>query len=208
MCSSDLDLGDVGFGVEAQTNRLNFSSIPSLAFQRTSELGAMWDRSFVLGLDSRVIEIMKVIQPDIESLGMVNAESTNQRFAMVRANGCPKPLPLRSFGDGLNRLFGIALSLVSAKDGLLLIDEFENGLHHTVQTDIWRAIFRMARDLSVQVFATSHSWDAIEAFQTAASESPEDGVLVRLTRRDGKLFTTVFDEDDLETVTRENIEVR
>jgi predicted ATP-dependent endonuclease of OLD family len=108
----------------------------------------------------------------------------------------------------MNRLFGIILSLVNAKDGLLLIDEFENGMHYTVQTDAWRAVFKLASRLDIQVVATSHSWDAIEAFQKAASESPEDGVLIRLTRKGDDIVPTVFREDELAIATRDRIEVR
>lgn len=117
-------------------------------------------------------------------------------------------MPLRSFGDGLNRFFGIALSLVNAKDGLLLIDEFENGMHYSVQLDTWRMIFRLAAALGVQVFATSHSWDAIKAFQKAAAETAEKGVLVRLARKGEDIIPTLFREDELRIVTRDRIEVR
>jgi AAA15 family ATPase/GTPase len=44
---------------------------------------------------------------------------------------------LKSMGDGITRLFQIILSLVNAKDGLLLIDEFENGLYWSVQPKVW-----------------------------------------------------------------------
>ena len=115
---------------------------------------------------------------------------------------------LRSFGDGLNRLFGIILSLVNAKDGLLLIDEFENGMHYSVQLDVWRAVFGLARRLDVQVVATSHSWDAVEAFQKAASEDPDEGVLIRLSRKGEDILPTLFREDELAVVTRDRVEVR
>ena len=49
----------------------------------------------------------------------------------TRTGDIAQPVPLRSFGDGLNRLFGIILSLVNARGGFLLIDEFENGLHYS-----------------------------------------------------------------------------
>jgi AAA15 family ATPase/GTPase len=98
--------------------------------------------------------------------------------------------------------------LVNTKDGLLLIDEFENGMHHTVQLDVWRGIFRLSKLLNVQVFATSHSWDSIETFQQAAAEDPEEGVLVRLTRKGEAVIPTLFLEKDLAVVTRERIEVR
>ncbi len=67
------------------------------------------------------------------------------------------------------RALGISLALVNVKDGILLIDEFENGLYYSVQPDLWQSIFRVARRLNVQVFATTHSWDCVEGFQKAAS---------------------------------------
>ena len=59
-----------------------------------------------------------------------------------------------------------------------------------------------------QIFATSHSWDAIEAFQQAAAEAPEMGVLIRLTRKAEDIIPTVFSEEELALVTRDRIEVR
>lgn len=115
---------------------------------------------------------------------------------------------MRSYGDGLNRVFCLALSIINAKDGLLLIDEFENGMHHTVQYDVWRVLFRLAKSLNVQVFATSHSWDAVEAFQKAAAEDPEEGVLIRLSRMGDSVIPTVFTEEELAIATRDRIEVR
>ena len=108
----------------------------------------------------------------------------------------------------MNRLFGLALALVNARGGLLLIDEFENGLHHSVQTDVWRMIFRLAERLDVQVFATTHSRDSVRSFQEAAAESPEEGVLLRLARKGEDIVPTVASEDELAVATRHDIEVR
>ncbi len=117
-------------------------------------------------------------------------------------------MPLRTFGDGVNRLFGVILSLCNAKDGILVVDEIDNGLHYSVQSQIWKIVFRLAKTLNVQVFATSHSWDCVRAFQQAASDSPEDGVLVRLTKRQENVAATLFTERELEIATRDQIEVR
>jgi len=73
---------------------------------------------------------------------------------------------------------------------------------------MWRAIFRLASDLDVQVFASSHSWDCIEAFQIAATESTDEGTLVRLTSRNGEIFPTVFGEIELKVATKQQIELR
>ncbi len=177
--------------------------------ERTGALGTLWDKIALSDRETDVVEALRIIDPAISAVSMVGGEGpSRRRTAIVRAAGLPRPVPLRSFGDGLNRLFGIALSLVNAKDGLLLIDECENGMHYTVQVDVWRAIFRLARRLDIQVFATSHSWDSVKAFQLAAAEAPDDGVLVRLSRRGEDIIPTLFREDELAIVTRDHIEVR
>lgn len=177
--------------------------------ERTATLGPLWDKIALSDREQDVVEALRIIAPDIMAVSMVGGEGPRQtRRAIVRSGNFPRPVPLRSLGDGLNRLFGIVLSLVNAKDGLLLIDEFENGMHHTVQVDVWRAIFRLSRRLDAQVFATSHSWDSIEAFQKAAAEDPEHGLLIRLTRKGDKVISTLFREHELAVATRDRIEVR
>lgn len=177
--------------------------------ERTATLGALWDKIALSDRERDVVEALRIIDTEISAVSMVGGEGPRQqRTAIVRSSRFVRPVPLRSFGDGLNRLFGIILSLVNAKDGLLLIDEFENGMHHSVQLDAWRSIFKLSQRLGIQVFATSHSWDSIEAFQKAAAESPETGVLVRLTRRKEEIVPTVFIEEELAVATRDHIEVR
>src|SRR5438128_785497 len=101
------------------------------------------------------------------------------------------------------------LALVNAKDGILLIDEFENGLYYSVQPDVWLLIFQVARRINVQVFATTHSWDCVEAFEKAASgDHQEDGLLIRLESKQSDIAATVFDARQLGIATREHIEVR
>jgi len=176
---------------------------------QTATLGPLWDKIALSDREEDVVKALRIIDPGISAVSMVGGEGTRQpRTAIVRSKGMPRPVNLRSFGDGLNRLFGIVLSLVNAKDGLLLIDEFENGMHYSVQLDVWRAVFQLARHLDVQVVATSHSWDAVEAFQKAASEDPDEGVLIRLSRKGEDIIPTLFREDELAVATRDRIEVR
>ena len=175
--------------------------------ESTGVLGPLWDKIALSDREKDVVEGLRIIDPQISAVSMVG--STRRKLtAIVRAGNIVRPIPLRSFGDGLNRLFGIILSLVNARGGLLLVDEFENGLHHTVQLDVWRTIFRLAQTLDIQVFATSHSWDAVEAFQEAADEASEEGALIRLARKGEDIIPTVLSENELAIATRDEIEVR
>ena len=175
----------------------------------TDALAQLWDSVSLTENESDVVEALRIVAPEIAAVTMVGGEGpSGRRTAMVRSDHIARPVPLRSFGDGINRLFSMALSLVNARGGVLLIDEFENGLHYSVQLDAWRMIFQTAAKLDVQVFATTHSWDAITTFQNAAAESPEEGMYLRLTRRHGKIFLTDFTEHDMAVVARHKIEVR
>ena len=180
--------------------------------EKTSELGAFWDEIVLTDEEREVLCALQVIAPEISAVSMVGSSTfgsrNRPRKAVVRATTIPHPVPLRTFGEGLNRLFTLALALVNARGGLLLVDEFENGLHYSVQVDVWRMIFRLAKRLDVQVFATTHSRDAVRAFQETAAESPEEGVLLRLTRVGEDIVPTVANEEELAVATRHDIEVR
>ena len=109
----------------------------------------------------------------------------------------------------MNRLLGLSMALASAQNGLLLVDEVETGLHYSILPKVWQLIFQTAARLNIQVFATTHSWDCIEAFQRANSlQNEAEGMLIRLEAKPDKTKVTSFDKESLAIVTREQIEVR
>ena len=175
----------------------------------TAELGTLWDGIALSDSEEEVVQALRIIDPYISKVTMVGGDGSRmQRTAYVRTEALPRPVPLRLFGDGMNRLFAIILALVNARLGLMLIDEFENGLHYSIQMSTWRTVFRLAKKLDTQVFATTHSWDTISAFQQAAAESRDTGVLLRLARRGDEILPTVFEKEEVAIATRERIEVR
>ena len=182
--------------------------LDAFSSRSTNQLAALWDKVALTSSANTVVQALQIISKDIEAVTMVADPAQRSRTAIVKSSAYDHPIPLRSFGDGVNRIFGLILSLTCAKGGYLLVDEIENGLHHSVLTNAWWTIFRLSRELKVQVFATTHSHDCIDSFQKAAAESPEDGVLIRLTRRGNTIIPTVLREDQLRVVALDQIEVR
>jgi len=197
------------FEPQEQT-RLSCCAIDQGTGTRTSHFSAMWDQVVLLDLEQEILSALRIIEPGISKMMMIDDPSPRSgRKAMVKVQGFRKPVPLRTLGEGVNRLFGILLSLAQAKGGVTLIDEFESGVHHSIQSDIWKSVFRMASRMETQIFATTHSWDTIEAFQTAALEQPKDSAaLFRLSRRKNQIISTRFSVDELAVITRDRIEVR
>lgn len=200
------------------------------------ELARWWDAVALKDAEERVKECLALISPVerinwIEHPGsMRDIRDRRDRIAMVRMRSEPNPVPLKSMGDGMARMFQIALALECARPKLqgnslfdegpadyprdigtvLLIDEIENGIHYTIHGDMWRFIFKVAKLHDVQVFATSHSWDAIAGLQEAAESMPETDVsMLRLERTArGTNKAVLYNKDELKVATRDHIEAR
>lgn len=173
-------------------------------------LGTLWDRAILRDEEEEVVQALQIIEPSITSVRMIGGGERYrpEKTPYIRAGGVSRYVPLASFGDGVTRILTLILALLDARGGLLLIDEFENGLHHTAQLEAWRMIFQLAQRHSIQVFVTTHSWDTVEAFQAAAAESPEVGILLRLTRNRDDIIPTVLTEEKLQVIASRRIEVR
>jgi len=175
-------------------------------------LGQLWNEITLTEREEDVIRALQIIAPDVLRVNVRvdsrSGQAEQERTVIVRLRSSDEQVRLRSLGDGMNRMFGIALTLVNAKGGLLLVDEIENGLHYSALPDMWRLIFDVAARLNVQVFATTHSWDCIEAFQIAAAATVEEGEVIRLGWKGHDVVATLFDEQELALIARDQIEVR
>jgi hypothetical protein len=172
-------------------------------------LGRLWDSIAFSPTKGNVIQGLRLINPEIQDVNLFGEAGISLgRVPNVKLSDDFTRHPINEFGDGMSRLFDIMLALSNSGGGILTLDEIENGLHYSIHADVWRLIFDTAARLNVQVFATTHSWECIEAFQMAASESEAEGALIRLQNKTGGITATVFDEEDLEIITRDQLEVR
>ena len=103
---------------------------------------------------------------------------------------------LATFGDGMRRIFEICLLLAGVRGGVLLIDEFENAIHRDLLVPFTRLVLELARDLKVQVFLTTHSKEALDAF--IENGFPTDDIAAFAIRStDGDVVAQRFDGGEL-----------
>lgn len=175
------------------------------------ETAILWDNINIQPtLRNEVFEALRLFDRDIQEIVFIGRREEIVPLVLYEGE---KRLPLKSLGDGISHLFQMILMLLNAKEGLLLIDEFENGLHYTLQPKVWEIIFILAKKLNVQVFATTHSWDCVKAFQQASEQTDEEAMLLRLGRSvrksdRGQVIATLYDKSSLKTVTQEEMEIR
>ena len=175
----------------------------------TEKQVGFWDQVALTPLEDDVIKALSILLPKIKRLDFIGySNESKERVPFVRLGDEKERVPLKSFGEGLTRILGLSLALVQCKDGFLFIDEVENGLHYSALLEVWKLIFKTAKDLNVQVFATTHSKDCVEAFAAAAEESPEDGMLIRLERRGEKIIPVTVKEENLVLAVEYGAEVR
>ena len=147
----------------------------------------IWDNISLTSKEDKVVEALQILEPKVERIGFYISEV--QEMIRVKLKGEKNPLPLSSMGDGMSRILSLAMAAVTAENGVLLVDEIDTGLHYQVQTDMWRLIIQTARELNIQVFATTHSWDCICALQEVLAEL-EDKSIVKLFRLSQKYGET------------------
>ena len=110
---------------------------------------------------NEVVDILKIIEPNLKRL-FVGANKKGN-IILYGDIGIDRPMPLPLMGDGMIHALSIALSMVNSQNGLVLIDEIENGLHYSVLTNVWKMIFQTSQKLNVQVFVATHSDECIKA---------------------------------------------
>ena len=184
-----------------------------------SDIDRMWNKVALTPNETSAVEALRLVYGDeIKAVAIVGGPGPNfglgSRYPIVKIDGHDRPVPLRSLGDGATRIFGVALALANSHGGFLVIDEAENGIHHSVQRDFWRMVIQTAQENDVQVIATTHSWDCVVGFGQALREKAlmdiedEAGHLVHLSRNGNGIRATEYSREDLQTAIRHGTEVR
>ncbi len=117
--------------------------------------------SLEAGTKQRIIDFIR----DHVDSGLRNIELADRynRF-LVSHRDFRRALDLAAFGEGVRRVFETGLLFAGVGGGVLLVDEFENAIHTELLMDFTRLVQDLAAELNVQVFLSTHSKEAIDAF--------------------------------------------
>ena len=155
---------------------------------------------------AKIVEMLRIVEPRLEDLEVLSRLKKNMIYGDI---GLPRLVPISLMGEGLGRLLEISLAIVNVENSILLIDEIENGFHHSVMKKVWQAIAHLARQYNVQVFATTHSWECIEAAHASFCEDDiYDFRFHRLQYEAQNIQAITFDRIALETTLEQGWEIR
>ena len=118
----------------------------------------------------QVIEFIREhIDHEIENIEL----DEQDHFRVLHNKISPNP-DLTVFGEGLQRIFKLGLLFAGAKDGVVIIDEFENAVHASLLGQLTSLVYALAQRFNVQVFICSHSKECIDAFANNESIPNEE----------------------------------
>lgn len=150
---------------------------------------------------------LRLVEPAIQRIAISGGGDATTAQVLLR--GAASPVPLGTLGEGVVRILALALYFAKTPGGFLLIDEIENGLHWSVMPRIWRFLVETARMLDVQVFATTHSKDCVEAIAELHREDPQLAADIRVHRLEaGREMPVCFNADRIAQYVAMELETR
>src|ERR1041385_484042 len=175
-------------------------------------LVTLWDKVALTPDEHFVLTALQFLDSGIERIA---SQSSGPNYYggrggfIVKLRGKEQPIPIGSMGDGMGRMLALAIAITQCKDGVLLVDEIDTGLHFSVMADMWRLIFRAAKALNVQVFATTHSYDCIQSLATVCLSDKDIKNPVTLQRIEaGRSKAVPYSEEEIIVAADREIEVR
>jgi hypothetical protein len=151
-------------------------------------------QAILRGLKNEVIRLLQILDReiiDLESLSV--GEVRPSIYINHKLLGFS---PLSAFGDGIRRLLFMALTMAKVRGGVLLIDEIETAIHTEALRSSFAWIVQCCKLMDVQLFATTHSLEAIDAMLDA-SDSETDLVLYRLEKKESQTKAIRLDRETL-----------
>lgn len=157
--------------------------------------------------DHLVLDVLRHMEPRLEKLEILSPYGTSMIHAHLK--GYEAPIPLGLLGDGVRRVTSLVLAISSARSGVLLADEIENGIHHSVMRPLWEGIGLAADLFNTQVIATTHSLECVTAaYEAFSARRFFDLTLHHLDRTDGLVRAIAYDQESLEGALSIPLEVR
>jgi hypothetical protein len=189
-------------GVEARRVAFLASRLPLNPAEDAQKFGQL----DILGKQEKVVEVLRVIAPDLKSLSSVAMGDSSLIHGDI---GLSRKIPVAYMGDGVSRLLSIVLAIATSRNGIVLIDEFENGIHYSVMPKIWEAVALAAREYDCQVIGTTHSYECLEAAHQGIPDNLKNEFsYIRLDKIDNQIKAKCFDDAALKVAIEANMEVR
>ncbi|MGD0090088.1 MAG: AAA family ATPase [Planctomycetota bacterium] len=172
-----------------------------------------WAKIALRPEEDRIVKALQILQPDLEAFRVVGGERYpgSRGGVIVKCKRSELPVPIGSMGEGMWRILCLAMAVIRAQNGVLLVDEIDTGFHYTVMTQMWEMIIGASTQFDVQVFATTHSYDCVSSLAAACTKSASlcaHANQVSIQRIERGTQAVAFTEAEFVSAAQHRIEIR
>jgi hypothetical protein len=196
---------------------LNFESGPELGPVTEFFPSSAWNLPMLpaqmfsqLSLQQREKAIVDAVrdefEPSLESLVVLSPSGTPGLYAGLRY--LKEKLPIGYLSAGISRFIAMLSAVLIRGQGVVLIDEIENGISYKIFQSLWKYLLKFAVDNDTQIFATTHSLECVRALLPAMQDHEDDFTLLRAERTNGSSAITLVPGRFLESAIDQGVEVR
>lgn len=173
--------------------------------QRKMDVSPVYAELFKTGSERSLLPYLQAVDSRVVDI----AYDGTQLLCGVK-NGKMR-LPINVMGDGVVKVAEIlSILATSPKDSVLCLDEVENGLHHSVMKEAWKAFVCFAKERNVQLIVTTHNLELLKAIgEETGCVGDGDFVYLNIVRRDNdEVIAFPYDHQELAHSLSVNLEVR
>ena len=157
--------------------------------------------------ETEIVEALKSVYPAIQGVSLELFGGVPS--LAVAIDTLPARVPITLVSSGATKLAHILFTMANQRRGVILIDEIENGFYFKALPRIWQLLYEFAKRFDVQIFASTHSAEALQGLAPAVAGNESDFRLLRFSigpRREPRI--KMVPGGDLKAAIAEDVEVR
>lgn len=204
---TNLKITPAGLQIEVGPAPFPFIFLPARGFFDGAAAAESFTRLDRENKAKKFVEIMQQIFPDIESISVAYEQNVGQLW--VKTRGLDRKASISLLSDGVSHVSQILLGIAYNANGLVFVDEVENGIHFKNYGKVIAAIDTFSEPFGTQVFITTHNEEILDAFLRTDGAKREDVSLIVCHRDDnGNTSARILSGEWANLALRSGIEYR
>ena len=156
-----------------------------------------------------IIQVLQKFDSDIVDVRTVLDNGMSYIYVILKSG---EPLAINYMGDGINKALLIISYILSLKNGILLIDEIENGFYYELYGQLFEVFCETALENGCQIIMTTHNLNVIETTMEVMRNLDRFDDLcyqrIDVSRKTGQRSVKYFSGEALVSAFESNMEIR
>lgn len=177
-------------------------------WQSNAQQVATWFSN--LRIAKRSKDIVAIIHKQFPEIRDISSEVPQPGLGSLYATVAhrSRSMPVSLISSGINKFISLLIAIRTYRNGVILIDEIENGVYFQMFPALWEALHRFAVQNKTQLFLSTHSWECLQAAAGVIDKHRKDFALIQVSQQKGTSIAYVASGDKAAGAIEAEIEVR